>query len=168
MRRLILMRHAKSAWNNPGIGDHDRPLNGRGKRAAQGLGDWLRTQGFLPDQILCSSAARTRETLARLALPDTIPTTLTRDLYLAEASEMLAILRQATGDCVLMLGHNGGIADTAWRLVGDAPPKHDRFSDFPTGATLVCDFDVTTWADLATRTARTQAFVTPHDLVGAV
>ena len=60
-RRLILMRHAKSSWDNPFAEDHQRPLNGRGKRSAKAIGEWLRAQGYLPDQILSSSATRTRE-----------------------------------------------------------------------------------------------------------
>ena len=69
MKRLILMRHAKSDWGDPMLPDHDRPLNKRGRRAASALGHWMREAGLRPDQILCSSATRTQETCARLALP---------------------------------------------------------------------------------------------------
>ena len=66
-RRLILTRHAKSAWDDPALDDHDRPLNGRGRRAARELGDWLASRGYLPEEVLCSSALRTRETWATVA-----------------------------------------------------------------------------------------------------
>ena len=61
--QLILMRHAKSSWDDPAAADFDRPLNGRGRRSAKALGHWLRQRGWLPDRVLCSSARRTRETL---------------------------------------------------------------------------------------------------------
>ena len=76
---------------------------------------------------------------------------------------MLDILRRATGARVLMIGHNPGICDLANALVAD-PPAHDRFEDYPTGATLVARFDVADWADIAPGTATVLHFVTPHDL----
>ena len=65
--RLILIRHAKSSWANPGQGDHARPLNPRGRRAATAIGGWLADKGYVPDLILCSDAQRTRETTAGTA-----------------------------------------------------------------------------------------------------
>ena len=59
-RRLILTRHAKSAWNNPALDDRARPLNSRGRRSALELGEWLHSRGYEPDQVLCSSAVRPR------------------------------------------------------------------------------------------------------------
>src|SRR6056297_2318257 len=66
MRRLVLMRHAKSSWGDPGLDDHDRPLNKRGKQSAKALGDWLRAQTIVVDQALVSSSVRTVETMQRL------------------------------------------------------------------------------------------------------
>ena len=60
--RLILMRHAKSSWDSPGLDDHERPLNGRGCRSAKAIGAWLNDHGYLPDLVLSSDAERTRET----------------------------------------------------------------------------------------------------------
>ena len=114
MKRLVLKRHAKSDWGDPALPDHARPLNERGRRSATALGDWLRAMGALPDQILCSSSERTQETCARLNLP--LAPELHDALYLAEAPDMLRVLRGATGSQVLMLGHNPGIAEFAARL----------------------------------------------------
>ena len=161
MKRLILMRHAKSDWGNPGLPDHARPLNKRGRRAATALGHWLREAGPLPDDILCSTAARAQETCARLALP--LPPDLRDSLYMAEPPAMLAALRQAHGDTVLMIGHNPGIAAFAARLV-TSPPAHDRFDDYPTGATLIAEFDIDDWTDLQERTGRAVGFITPRAL----
>ncbi|MEI4231721.1 SixA phosphatase family protein [Roseovarius sp. D22-M7] len=161
MRNLILMRHAKSSWAKPGLGDHDRPLNGRGRRAATALGHWLRAQGLAPDQILCSPSSRTQETCERLGL--SLAPELHARLYLAEPAEMLGVLRQARGNRVLMIGHNPGICDFAHALVA-TPPAHDRFADYPTGATLVARFDIDDWSYLAPGSGTVQDFVTPHDL----
>ena len=61
-RRLILTRHAKSDWDDPLLADHDRPLNARGRRSARLLGDWLASRGYEPEEVLCSTAARCRQT----------------------------------------------------------------------------------------------------------
>ncbi|MBQ0749349.1 MAG: histidine phosphatase family protein [Roseovarius sp.] len=161
MKTLILMRHAKSDWGDPRLPDSARPLNARGRRAATALGVWLRAQNLRPDQILCSSSVRTQETCARLKL-DTAPE-LQDALYLAEADEMLTVLRRATGSLVLMLGHNPGIAEFA-RLLLASPPNHDRFDDYPTGATLIAQFDITDWSALHPGTGTVLQFLTPHDL----
>src|SRR5210317_1055809 len=100
MRRLILMRHAKSDWSHAGMTDHDRPLNNRGIASAAALGNWLRDKGYLPDQVLSSSAERTGQTLLGLKLHPTPDTHFARALYHADAQEMLAQLRAASGQCV--------------------------------------------------------------------
>jgi len=76
---------------------------------------------------------------------------------------MLAVLRHATGHQVLMLGHNPGIAEFAALLVA-APPDHERFDDYPTGATLVVSFDIADWSALHPGTGTVVQFLTPHDL----
>ncbi|MEM6304188.1 MAG: histidine phosphatase family protein [Pseudomonadota bacterium] len=163
MPRLILMRHAKSDWLSGAASDHDRPLNPRGQRAATALGRWLNAQALIPDTVLCSSAARTRETLARLALAGEPQTTFTRDLYLAPAKMILQTLRGAQGDTVLMLGHNPGIAEAAENLLSDAP-QTSAFQDYPTGATLVADFNVPIWSEVDWDTGSCTAFTTPKEL----
>lgn len=164
MLRLILMRHAKSDWNHPHLGDHDRPLNQRGLTSAKTLGGWLRSKGYQPDQVLSSSSERTGQTCLGLALPDNIPVTFTRALYLAEPETMLEILRATTGRCVLMLGHNAGIAEMAERIV-TAPPQHSRFADFPTGATLVVDFEAEGWQTIGWHQGQPIDFVIPRELL---
>lgn len=161
MRQLILMRHAKSSSGDPMLGDHARPLNKRGQRAARALGQWLRAEGLLPDRILCSTSVRTRETCDRLGLalaPD-----LSDRLYLADPAEMLAVLRASHGARVLMIGHNPGICALAHALV-EGPPAHDRFEDYPTGATLVAGLVIEDWSELSCGTGVVQGFVTPHEL----
>lgn len=160
MKRLILMRHAKSDWSfdQP---DHDRPLNARGERSARALGAWLRQYNYVPQAALVSSATRTQQTWAGLDLP--ITPIVDRGLYHAEPAAMLTALQSVPEDVVLMLGHNPGIALLAHMLVED-PPAHDRFDDYPTGATLVVDFVASSWENAGGKAGVPVAFVVARDL----
>lgn len=160
--RLILMRHAKSSWDDPRQPDHDRPLNKRGRRSADAMGDWLRTQGYAPDLALSSTSERTRETFARLRLA--CPVSYLPTLYHAGPAVMMDALQGAEVKTVLMLGHNPGIAEFAARLVMH-PPAHERFDDYPTGATLVAEFPDKNWAAIRYGTAAPIDFVIPRELV---
>lgn len=164
--RLILIRHAKSSWDAPELGDHARPLNPRGRRAAGAIAQWLTARGETPDLVLSSDAARTRETWAVMAPHfDPAPRVDWRaDLYHAGPGTMLQALRQA-GDArtVLMLGHNPGIAQFAAAMV-TAPPRHDGFEAYPTCATLIADFDADRWDGISPATGRVVGFIVPRDL----
>jgi phosphohistidine phosphatase len=164
-KRLILTRHAKSSWDDPLTPDHDRPLNDRGKAAAADLGDWLASRGYVPDQVLCSDALRTRKTWSGIApaLPGTPILDLKPALYHAGPDVMLAVLRHATAETVMMIGHNPGIADFAQRLVTRAPLNPD-FQRYPTGATLVAEFDIADWTEAAFGNAMTLDFTVPREL----
>lgn len=149
-RRLILTRHAKSAWDDPGLDDHDRPLNDRGRRSARALGDWMASRGYEPEEVLCSTARRTQETWEKVAgapLEVRPIVRMERGLYHASAEKMLKLLQSATQPTVMMLGHNPGIADFAAMLPARAPMDPD-FRRYPTCATLVVDFQVDDWADV--------------------
>ncbi|WP_304617952.1 SixA phosphatase family protein [Paracoccus sp. (in: a-proteobacteria)] len=149
-RRLILTRHAKSAWDDPTLEDHDRPLNTRGQRSARALGDWLASRGYEPEEVLCSTAARTRETwegVVRTALGTRPVLRLEPALYHAGAERMLAILRTASHQTVMMLGHNPGISEFAAMLPSRTPMDPD-FRRYPTAATLVVDFQIEDWSQI--------------------
>lgn len=163
--RLILTRHAKSSWDDPLLPDHDRPLNARGQRAAADLGQWLASRGYLPEEVLCSDALRTRETWDGIApaLPAAPAVALKPALYHAGADVMLAVLRHAAADCVMMVGHNPGIADFAQRIIARAPANAD-FARYPTGATLVADFGAATWAEVKFGTGAVVDFIVPREL----
>jgi phosphohistidine phosphatase len=160
-RTLILMRHAKSSWDDFMQPDHDRPLNKRGIASARALGDWLRGKGYIPDKVISSSATRTQETFDGLNL--SVTPEYTHALYHAGAEKMLDVLQGAQGACVLMLGHNPGIADFVERLV-NASPAHARFLDYPTGATTVIRFDVENWRAVRFGQGTVQDFVIPREL----
>ena len=163
--RLIITRHAKSAWNTPVSGDHARPLNDRGRKAAEKLGAWLAEQGHIPDAVLSSDAARTRETWSLMAqpLPPITPVFL-RDLYLAPAQTMLDCLRQhGSGETLLILGHNPGIAMFA-QMLAHQPATHDRFRDYPTGATTVMHFNASSWSNVDWGSGEILDFAIPRAL----
>lgn len=160
-RHLILMRHAKSSWGDPLLSDHARPLNGRGRNSATALGDWLRHEGYMPDEVLCSSSVRTRETLDRLKIE--APAQFLDSLYHASPHSMFKALTQAKGESILMLGHNPGIAGFAESILA-RPPDHPRFHDYPTCATLVAEFDIENWSDMTKASGTPLAFVIPREL----
>lgn len=165
-RTLILMRHAKSSWDDPRLDDFDRPLNDRGRASATALGEWLVQQGLLPDEGLVSTAKRTVETwnLVSEAFATTVEARFSERLYHASADRLLSELQAVTGRTVLLIAHNPGIADFAARLVTE-PPQHPRFDDYPTGATTIIAFPAGTWSDIRWHTGRVTDFVTPRDLL---
>lgn len=165
MKRLILIRHAKSSWDEPTMADHDRPLNERGKAAATDLGQWLASRGYVPGQVLCSDALRTWETWSGIAseLPEGPELELKPVLYHAGPDVMLTVLRKAQTDCVMMLGHNPGIAEFAHRLVAKTPIS-SQFTRYPTGATLVVDFDAASWGEVAFGQGVTVDFIVPREI----
>lgn len=161
MRQLLLLRHAKSAWDDPLADDFDRALNDRGQKAAQSLGDWIRHNNLMLDQVLCSAAARTVETWELMLLDAEVR--FSEGLYHAGPDRMLSALQKASGERVMLIGHNPGIAALAAMLVRSAP-VHSRFGDYPTGALTVTEFDIDDWADLVPRQGRVLHFLTPRDI----
>lgn len=166
--RLILMRHAKSDWDHPFTQDFDRPLNERGRESATAIGKWLDANSYIPDLVLCSAAARTRETLELVSsgLSHSADVEFLDTLYLASPETMFQTLcARGRSSCVLMLAHNPGSAILASMLV-EKSPNHPRFDDYPTAATTVMDFDASDWASLRSGTGRIVGFVVPRDLKG--
>jgi phosphohistidine phosphatase len=151
MKRLYVLRHAKSSWDQPGLADHDRPLSGRGRRAADAIGRHLRAEGIEPELVLCSSATRTRETLARIGFQGRAE----RELYGASAGELIARLRDVPPSVgsVLVIGHNPGMHDLALALTGEPVDK------YPTGALATIELD-----DWTAASGRMIAFVRPREL----
>lgn len=166
MKRLILTRHAKSAWDDPLTPDHERPLNDRGKAASADLGQWLSSRGYIPDEVLCSDAERTRKTWAGIApaLPGTPVLELKPALYHAGPEVMLAVLRHAKGNVVMMIGHNPGISEFAARIVAQAP-SNSEFARYPTGATLVVDLNIEAWADAGFGMGVVDDFIVPREIM---
>jgi phosphohistidine phosphatase len=166
MKRLILTRHAKSAWDDPLVPDHERPLNDRGRAAAHDLGQWLASRGDVPSKVLVSDALRTRQTWDGIApaMGGDVVVELKSALYHASVDVMLAVLKKAQADVVMMIGHNPGIAELAAKLVASAP-LNSEFGRYPTGATLVVDFNVESWDQIELGKGAVVDFMIPKELV---
>lgn len=122
MRTLLLMRHAKSSWDDPDLGDHDRPLNKRGQRDAPRMGTLLQNEGLVPDRIIASSALRARQT-AELLAPAcgfSACVDVTPELYHADEQDWSEQIRQIPGETTtaLCIGHNPGLEDFLATAVG--------------------------------------------------
>ncbi|MBX3456618.1 histidine phosphatase family protein [Ferrovibrio sp.] len=167
MLRLWLLRHAKSAWNDPDLDDFARPLAPRGKKACRRLGRHLAERGIRPDLVLCSPAARTRQTWERLAkkLPADIVCRFDPGLYLADRKALQALVRSAPTDCreLLLIGHNPGLEDLAALLCGSgASDALDRLiAKYPTGGLAEISFAAKRWAEVTPKSGHLASFVTP-------
>jgi phosphohistidine phosphatase len=170
MRQLLLLRHAKSSWDDASVPDRDRPLNKRGLRAAAAMRTAMCNLGLAPDVVLVSTARRTMETLDALEPWDDTPLIEPMDsLYLASPMQLLAALHNVaeTVRSVLMIGHNPGMHDLALSLVGAKTPASDAeralAAGFPTGA--LAEFVVAgSWWDLREGGGRLVRFLTPRML----
>lgn len=159
-RTLILMRHAKSAWDQPGLSDHDRKLNMRGRLAASLMGAYLRDRNLAPDFAYVSSAARAQETWAEMDMSGPMETR--PELYLAGPAKILAVARAAPDDAerVLILAHQPGMQETANMLLPDW-----AVDEYPTGKLTVIEFDAPRWDDVAFRGGRLAGEAAPKTLV---
>ncbi|MES1152850.1 MAG: histidine phosphatase family protein [Dongia sp.] len=169
MKTLILMRHAKSAWDNADLPDIDRPLSPRGQKAAPLMGERLKKAGYRPDVILCSTASRTRETLDLMAasLPKKAQIQVLKELYMAVPREMLNAIGKVadSAQTVLLVGHNPGIGSLAGWLAGEGDSEllAKIRRKFPTAAAAVITFDVARWSDVAGEGGTLVDFLRPRD-----
>lgn len=169
-RTLILMRHAKSSWDSPTDIDHDRPLNDRGMVSARVLGHWLREKNLTTEknlsstEALVSSALRTQQTFAGLDLG--IEPTIIKALYNSSSDFLLEALNSATKETVIVIAHNPGIGELAFRLARMMRhlPEHSRFIDFPTGSTLVVEWETGSWQNIDYSQGQIIEFITPKEL----
>jgi phosphohistidine phosphatase len=165
-RRLLLIRHAKSSWDDASLSDLDRPLVGRGRKAAVRIGSHLRNEGLRPDVVLCSPSRRTRETLDLLEFSGAEVMYLD-ELYAASEDELLASTREVRDDAevVAVVGHNPGIQDLSIELASDdaAAGAVRLRQKFPTCAVAIFDVD-SGWRDVAAARVRLASFVVPKDL----
>ena len=169
MKTLVLLRHAKSAWDNADLPDIDRPLSPRGQKAAPAMGERLKKAGYHPDLVLCSTAKRARETLDLIAgsLPKKVKVQHLKELYMAVPREMLnVVVKVADGaETVMLIGHNPGIGSLAGWLAGegDSEALSKIRRKFPTAAAAVITFDVARWSDVAGEGGVLTAFMRPRD-----
>jgi phosphohistidine phosphatase len=167
VKRLYLLRHAKSNWGDPSLADEERPLAPRGRKAAARMARHLRQEGIRPDLVLCSTALRATETLKAIerALEDT-PTRAEKGLYGASAETLLARVRQVPDDVgsVMLIGHNPGLEDLATLLASGGPELPRLREKYPTCALATLDVGEEAWSLLQPGEAELVGLVTPNDL----
>jgi len=166
-RRLYLLRHAKSSWKDADLADHDRPLAGRGRRAADAIADHMRDEAIAPELVLCSTARRARETYERIrpAL-GAAPVRYEPGLYGASATSLLERLRGLPDDVasVLLIGHNPAIEELALTIARPSPRRRDLEVKFPTGALATLAAPFPSWRSVDDESAELIGFVRPRDL----
>lgn len=162
MKRLFLLRHAKSSWDDPHLADFDRPLNTRGLRAAPLMGRFIRERKLRPDLVLCSPAERARHTAALLieAAGLSVPLRYDERIYEATAARLAEVVSQADEGAasLLLVGHNPGLEELLEFLTGET-------RRMPTAALACLELDTDKWAKLAPRSGRLEWHVKPKELV---
>jgi phosphohistidine phosphatase len=167
-KRLFILRHAKSSWDDPGLADHERPLAPRGRRAVEAIAAHVRAAGITPDLVLCSSARRTRETLEGVAVGG--EHVIEPDLYAASCEDVLERLHRVPEEVesVMLVGHNPTLQALVLRLADDDTGTNGSHlpevrRKFPTGALATLTFDGA-WEELSPRSARLASYVRPKAL----
>jgi phosphohistidine phosphatase len=170
-RRLILLRHAKSAWPD-GVADHDRPLAPRGRRDAPAAGRWLRKSGCVPDRVMCSTAQRARETwrLAEEKLGSHPQTVFEQRVYGATSAELLDLARRTPPGIgtLMIVGHDPAMQELTLALASAQPGDAGLEAvgrvriKFPTAAIAVLAF-AGPWAKLTPGQASLADFAVPSD-----
>jgi phosphohistidine phosphatase len=173
VKRLFLVRHAKAVPAARDADDHARRLAEQGRADAALMAGYIKRKNYRPDLVLCSDSARTRETLEiGRAITEMQPCVDYRgDLYLAEPSLLLAVLREVPdrANSVMLVGHNPGLEQIVSMLLkhDQNDPHHYRSAleeKFPTAAFAVLDFDIADWTQLAEGSGALADFKTPKDL----
>ena len=170
MRRLMLLRHAKSDWTVPGARDQDRTLNARGREAAPKMGAYMARHALLPDLIVASPATRVVETLDLMLPAFETPPKVVQDarVYGAGANALLDVIKETArgAHSLLLVGHNPGIGELAAALIasGDVEARQRLIEKFPTAALAVIDFALDDWGKLHPRAGRLDRFVVPRAL----
>lgn len=168
VKRLLLMRHAKSSWDDPKLADAERPLAPRGRKAAARVAKHMKKSGLEPSIVLCTSAVRARQTLEILksALPESTTVKIEPRLYTAGSKELMNRLRRLSGRArsVLIIGHNPAIQELALELLSDEAQAAEVSKKFPTAALAIFDVRIREWKNLGPGKASLVNFVTPKKL----
>ena len=145
MKTLLVLRHAKSSWNDPALHDHERPLNKRGRRDASRMGELVREYGLIPDVVLSSDAVRARLTAEAVAEVARYAGEILVDphLYMASPADIISLLPtvRENAETVMIVGHNPGLEKLVEQLTGE---RHD----LPTASLAQIGLPIDQWRDL--------------------
>jgi phosphohistidine phosphatase len=152
MKTLLVLRHAKSSWNDPALDDHERPLNTRGRRDAPRMGELVREYGLIPDVVISSDAVRARLTAEAVAEAARYAGEILLDphLYMACPADILSLLPtvRENAETVMIVGHNPGLEKLVEQLTGER-------QDLPTAALAQIGLPIDQWRDLKLSTRGT-------------
>jgi phosphohistidine phosphatase len=161
MKTLLLLRHAKSDWDDPSLRDFDRPLAARGKRDAPRIGKALRKRGPMPDLVVSSPAARAKATIEAVLKAAKLDIKIRFDetVYGASSPELIGLIRRLpdSSACALLVGHNPGFED----LVGILSGSSERM---PTAALACLELPVDSWENVSDREGKIAWLITPKQL----
>ena len=169
-KTLSLLRHAKSSWDDSVPTDFDRPLNDKGKKAAEIMGRWLAREGLRFDHVIASPAVRVKETIANIeaGYGGALGAEWDRKLYLAATATLYEVLRECSSDAdhMLIIGHNPTLEDAACELARktDDPLVQQLYEKYPTGTYAQICLDIDSWDDVAPDTGTLTHFKRPRDL----
>ena len=167
VRRLHLLRHAKSSWDDDALGDRDRPLAPRGRRAATRIARWAQEHEVRPQLVVTSSAVRAQETLhgvlPGLGEPEVL---IEVALYAASAETLLERVRALPDEAeeAMLVGHNPGLGELVVQLAEPGELRVRASAKVPTGALATLEADIASWSELESGGARLVAFVVPREL----
>jgi len=152
MKTLLVLRHAKSSWNDPELDDHERPLNDRGRRDGPRMGELVREYGLIPDVVISSDAVRAQLTAEAVAEAARYAGEILLDprLYLASPADIVSLLRTVRENAatVMIIGHNPGFEELVEQLTGER-------QDLPTAALAHIVLEIDQWCDLTPSTRGT-------------
>lgn len=166
MKKLFIVRHAKSSWDFPELSDFDRPLNKRGKKNAPEMGRRLATRNVKPDALVTSPAKRAAATARRIAEEISFPLHLIikePQLYHGSTNGMIEVIKTVKNDVdiLMIFGHNPGLTDLANQLSGS------DIYNIPTSGVVEIDFEISSWKDLGSITGKLISFDFPKKIVTA-
>lgn len=170
MKTIFLLRHAKSSWDDPVERDFDRPLNARGRRAAETIGRYLRDEALRFDRVIASPAVRVIETLdgVEAGAGRRLGAAFDKRIYMASATALLDIVHEtdAEADTLLLVGHNPGLEDLVFLLTpeGSGPLRKEVDIKYPTATLAEMRFDVGDWEAIDEGSGTLARFVRPRDL----
>jgi phosphohistidine phosphatase len=161
VKTLFLLRHAKSSWKNESLPDFERPLNRRGKHAAERIGRYLKHEEIVPEIVLSSPALRARETIERVAKAAKWTPEILFDqrIYEAGGLRLLDVVSQIENErkTALLVGHNPGIEELLMLLTGES-------KQVPTGALLKIELKTSKWSTAADKRAKLAWLIKPRKL----
>jgi phosphohistidine phosphatase len=169
MRRLSLLRHAKSSWDDTSLDDFHRPLNERGWKSAKAMGHYLAEQNAVFDLVLASPAERVVQTLEGLANGgwEGGPVRIEKSIYDASFRELMNLVRSIPDEAqsALLVAHNPGIGMLAGQLARESRLRNQAAAKYPTGALVELELDIEAWSQAGAGCGSLTAFITPRSLL---